>query len=217
MHERHRLVIRGSRVIAAAALAALVLLPARSQGSSPEWSVPLEYQVTGLASLSQFGDDFGGAELQGSFSIFSVGLLLGLRYERVRVPHQPDGVLYQGAGVDLGFQLRPLHWVYDTKAARWFDPHATVGGFIGGLGERGFASFGYFGMGADVCVLPFEPLGNLNDYDRNKLAQRQIALTVQYRYVFNPLSNDEGPRMYDVQRSAASHELLVGVAYRVFN
>jgi hypothetical protein len=189
------------------ALCVVCMWPNRAHAGVPldsELSTRVQYQALLLGSLGDFGDGFGGLELQANASKGSFGAAIGLRFDRVALPKDGAPQILEGGHVHLALQWRPLHLLH-RNAYQYVDVHADLGFLIGGLDESGTRLWRgaiYTGSGLDVCIPLFAKRpGNVGW--RDGLRRPQLVFTVQYRHFFT-----QSPG------SAPEHELLVGAGIR---
>ena len=148
-------------------------------------------QLTLTADLADM-DDFESTELELNATIFGVGGIAAVGYDRL----QPDGRgTLHGGHVRLAMQLRPFAWIdARPRAFHWIDPSLELGGALGGFddehGESAFAGWGYLGVGLDLA--PF-------------VGEIPIVLTVRYRWTPDALRSPE---------DLPSHHLVLGLGFR---
>ncbi len=172
---------------AAFAAASLAVLPS---AAAQEWNFRLQAQALALGAMTLPDADFGVAELQVNASIFSLGLAVGLAYERM--PGPADSILHGGV-FHAAFQWRFLA-LLDDETYAWLDPHVDLG-FVQGGATDGDASFyrgaGYGGLSLDVRIF-----GG---------GEGHVVATVQYRW---------SPTGLHAPDTAPQHLLLFGLGAR---
>jgi hypothetical protein len=177
----------------AAAYVALLLglAPAPAPASYLDLAWGGDSQFLALAGMSVPDPAFGAAGLQASAALWSIGVAVGVAYERY-----PDGAggILDGGVFDGTFQWR---WgaFLGEEAFRWFDPHVDLGFLLGGArGDDGgswFRGAGYLGAGLELPLMP--PDG------------QHLCLSFQYRW---------SPTGVHVPDSAPDHLLLFGLGLR---
>jgi hypothetical protein len=148
-------------------------------------------QFLALAAMSVPDPAFGVAEIQANAALWSIGVAVGVAYERY--PDDAGGML-DGGVFDGTFQWR---WgaFLGEEVFTWFDPHVDLGFLLGGArgddGRSWFRGAGYVGLGVDLPLMPADG--------------QHLFFTFQYRW---------SPTGVHVPDSAPDHLLLFGLGLR---